>query len=125
MAAQTRLEPGLRVGIFVALLVFAIFVVMVVTTVDDRGEIGPDFQASFNDKAVKTYAEPPRTAYTNCGEIQPRLYECVVGVTNRRGTRRNFYRVTLRDSGCWTAQLESSVNSPPLLRQLRACIGGR
>ncbi|MDX6581823.1 MAG: hypothetical protein QOI10_1007 [Solirubrobacterales bacterium] len=126
MAAETHLDPGLRAGILVALLVFAAFVVIVVTTVDDRGEIGPDFQASFREKAHRTYpVDGPRSLGLSCDELNSRLYDCVVEITNRRGTRLGVYHVTLRDSGCWSAQLDSSLNSPPLLRRLRACIGGR
>jgi hypothetical protein len=126
MAAATKLDPGLRAGVLVALLIFAVFVAIVVTTVDDRGEIGPDFRASFREKAFRTYPfEGPRSVGTSCKQLDSRLYECVVEITNRRGTRLGVYQVTLRDSGCWSAQLESSINSPPLLRRLRACIGGR
>lgn len=96
-------KPGVvtqevKIGALVALLCFGVFVLVVLSTVEARGELEDELEVSLQKELSR--APEGDTGPVRCAKRELPLYECVRSV---RTAGPHRYRTNLKDDGCWTA----------------------
>jgi hypothetical protein len=106
-------------GIAAALVLAAVFAVIVVSVVDARGPLDAAVTRSFERVAAGADGVP-----LGCEKTSYDYYDCGLRVSRRGTPVVTFtYRLLLGDGGCWVT-LSEPIPPRPAPPQLQGCIAG-